>query len=423
MKTAVPHDRPAPGPSPEAPYEKTGAGLAQTAGLAVFAAALPLSVTLIQGGMLLFIAAGLWRKRRDSAFITLPGDIRRNPLFIPWAVYLAAGLAASLSGVSPLNSIAALNSDLLTFLAFAALCLFLEPQRRGLVLKFYLAGLCAAAALGVGQALYGLLNAQDVRAHATSHPVRFGEIMVIGLALVLSRLAMPGADTPRVKKFLCAAALLLFSAIILSQTRSAYLGAVMVFAALFILRRPPLRAVAVSAALVIALTAGLSTLDPAVKYKLASIVRGENNALSAGLKVPDFSVSTRLELWRTGFEMIKDRPVFGAGPSNVKRLFPGYFKKPYPEGKIWGSLHNLYIHQAAERGLAGLGALLLLFAAMFAQALRNFRARPSGLTLWVLVLLPAWYVMNLTEVSFQHVHTSYAVLLAMAVSITASGAE
>lgn len=395
--------------------------LAQTAGIAIFAAALPFSVTLIQGGILVFIAACLGRRRLESAFQTLPGEISQNPLFIPWVVYLAAGLAASLAGINPAKSVAALNSDLLTYISFAALCLFLSPQKRELALKVYLAALCAAAALGIGQALYGFFSAQDLRAHATSHPVRFGEIMVIGFALVLSRLSMPEAPDPRVKKLLYAAAFLLFSAIVLSQTRGAFLGAALVLAAILVIRRPTVQMLFMPAAALIALTAGLSFLNPMLRANAAAIFRGTNSAASAILNAHDRSLDARLELWKTGFKMIKDRPVFGVGPSNVKRLFPVYCKGPSPYGKIWGSLHNLYIHQAAERGLAGLGALLFLFAAMFAAALGNYRARPSFLTLWALALMPAWFAMNLTEISFQHVHTSYAVMLAMAVSIKAAG--
>lgn len=393
---------------------------AQTAGIFIFSAALPFSVTLIQGGILLFMAAGLWRRWKESKIKTVPAELRGNPLATPWAAYLAAGLLAALAGINPAKSLAALNSDLLTFMSFAALCLFLEPEKRGLAVKVYLASICAAAILGAGQSVYGLINAQDIRAHATSHPVRFGEIMVIGLAMALSRLSLPETLSPHAKKVLYAAALIILSAIILSQTRGAYLGAAFIFASLLVIRRPPMQVIFAFVTAALILGAAFSSLNPEIRRKFTSIFGGVNSAVNSAVTAPDQSVNTRLTLWKIGFAMIKDRPVFGAGPSNVKRLFPAYCAKPYPEGMVWGSLHNIYIHHAAERGLAGLAALLFLFGGMFVIALRSFRARPSGLTLWALAIMPAWFVMNLTEISFQHVHTAYAVFFALAVSITAS---
>lgn len=392
----------------------------QTAGLFIFAAALPFSVSLIQGGILLFIAAGLWRRYSSGTFAGLKGEIRHNPLFIPWLAYLAAGVIAAAAGVAPARSFGALNSDLLTVVSFFGLCLFLEPEQREPALKIYLASITIAALYGISQALGGLAQGVDVRAHATSHPVRFGEIMVIGLALAASRAASPEEISPALKKTLYAAALLLVAAIVLSQTRGAYLGLAFALAVVLAIKRPPRRVLLPLLAAVAALALGFAMLNPTIRYKLGSIIKGANSAVSTTAKAPDQAIGTRLTLWKTGFKMIKDRPVFGAGPANVKKLFPLYCQQPYPENTVWGSLHNLYIHQAAERGLVGLAALLFLFGAMLAAAIRGYSTAPSGLTLWALAIMAPWFLMNVTEITFQHVHTSYAVLLALAVSLTAA---
>jgi hypothetical protein len=68
----------------------------------------------------------------------------------------------------------------------------------------------------------------------------------------------------------------------------------------------------------------------------------------------------------------------------------------------------------------GLAALLTLFGAMLITALRGYRANPSSLTIWALAIIVPWFSMNVTEITFQHVHTSYAVLFAISVAITAS---
>lgn len=391
----------------------------QSAGLYIFTAALPFSVSLIQGGILLFIAAGLWRRYNAGAFPTLTKELRLTPLSTPWAVYLAAGALAAALGVMPAHSFADLNSDLLRAVSFFGLCLFLEPEQRNKATNIYLASITVAAVYGIVQALGGVAHGLDIRAHATSHPVRFGEIMVIGLALAISRVSSPEDLSPRLKKALYAAALLIVSAIVLSQTRGAYLGMALVFAAMLVIKRPPKRVIIPLIAAAAVLGLGLSMLNPTIRYKLGSIFKGANSAVTQ-TKAPDQSIGTRLILWKTGIKMIKDRPIFGGGPGSVKTLFPLYCPPPYPENQIWGSLHNLYIHQTAERGLVGLAALLTLFGAMLVTALRCFSAAPASLTIWALAIMVPWFSMNVTEITFQHVHTSYAVLFALAVAITTS---
>ncbi len=390
----------------------------QTLGLCVFAAALPFSVSLIQGGAILFILAGLWRARKDNTLSLLPAEIKANPLLIPWLIYMAAGIAAAAAGIDPVRSFKALNSDLLTMVTFLGLALFLRPAQRHTAFNVYTAAATAAAVMGIFQALNGLAHGLDIRAHATNHPVRFGEIMVIALALTLSRLFSGEEISPRLKKALYAAAALMISAIALSQTRGAYLGTAMVFVALFILKPASRRAVLCVVAAAAVLGLSLSMLNPRLRYKVGSIFMGANSAVTQ-TQAPDQSIGTRLILWRTGFKIIKDYPVLGAGPANVKKLFPVYCPPPYPENTVWGSLHNLYIHQTAERGLVGLAALLTLFAAMFITALRAHRAAPSAVAAWAIAIMAPYYLMNVTEITFQHVHTSYAVMFALAAAITA----
>jgi O-antigen ligase len=79
----------------------------------------------------------------------------------------------------------------------------------------------------------------------------------------------------------------------------------------------------------------------------------------------------RVVSWRTGWEMIRARPLTGLGPEEVKRRFdefvPEDVARPLPSG-WYGHLHNIYLHYGAERGLPALGAVLWLFG----MALRDF---------------------------------------------------
>lgn len=391
----------------------------ENASLAIFAAALPFSVSLIQGGILLFIAASLFRNYKEKTLNSLWTRISKNPLLIPWLIYLVVGVIAASAGVNPARSFASLNSDLLTAVTFFGLCLFLRPKQLGLVLFFYLAAVTVAALWGVFQSLNGLTQGLNIRAHAAAHPVRFGEIMTIGLALALSRIASPKTHPAYVQKLLYTSVLVIISAIVLSQTRGAYLGTALVVIVLFSACRPTKRAI-ISLLLAGALLGvALAALNPEIRQKFNSILPGASSAINRDLPATDSSINTRLALWELGFRIIKDHPLLGVGPANVKKVFLEYCPGELPGGGVWGSLHNLYIHQTAERGLLGLAALLILFTSMLTKSFRAFQKGTPELTLWALTIMPAWFLMNLTEITFQHVHTSYAVLLAVAISITA----
>ncbi len=388
-----------------------------TAALAIFAAALPFSVSLIQGGILLFLVLSLVRSYRQGALNNLGTGIKSNPLFIPWLIYLAAGALAAAFGMAPRHSFAALNSDLLTAVTFFTLCLFLKPGTRSTTLNVYLFAVTAAAALGIFQAIAGLANDLNIRAHGTSHPVRFGEIMVIGAALALSRIVAQENLSARAKSLLYTSAVIMIAAIVLSQTRGAYLGLALVLATAVIASRCVKKLIPLFLAGLI-VSAVFVGLNPTIRYRILSIFKGAGSAVT-NTAAPDQSIGTRMVLWKTGAKIIRDYPILGIGPGNVKKAFPVYCPPPYPEDTVWGSLHNLYIHQTAERGFVGLLALLILFGGMFVTALNNYRRYSSWQTLWALAIMPAWFMMNATEITFQHVHTSYTVLLALAAAITA----
>jgi O-antigen ligase len=388
----------------------------ETTALCICAAALPFSVTFIQGGLLLFIAMALLRHRKEGQLGAIGAEIKTNPLFIPWTIYLAAAVLSTVFGIAPRHSLGGLNSDLFRVTAFFAFCLFLKPQARDTMLKFYIAAITAGAAWGISQAINGLAHGIEVRAHASDHPVTFGEIMVIGLALALSKASAPDAMSTRSKKLMCGAVLIITSAIALSQTRGAYIGAALVFATVFIANRSQRHLITILFVSTTVLGLALSMFNPVIRYKAKSVFLGANSAVT-NAAAPDQSIKTRLILWHTGFKIIKDYPLFGVGINNVKTVFPRYCPPPYPENNVWGSLHNIYINHAAERGIVGLTALLVLFGATLVVVIKSYRTAPSHLTLWALAIMPAWFMMNFTNITFQHVNTSYAVLLALAIAI------
>ncbi|HJQ39829.1 MAG TPA: O-antigen ligase family protein [Thermoanaerobaculia bacterium] len=83
----------------------------------------------------------------------------------------------------------------------------------------------------------------------------------------------------------------------------------------------------------------------------------------------------RIRMIEGGIEMIRDHPVLGVGPANVKEDYALYRKQDAPRPRP-PHLHNNVVQLWAERGILGLAAyvtLLALFFRMCAKAWRTHR--------------------------------------------------
>ncbi len=87
----------------------------------------------------------------------------------------------------------------------------------------------------------------------------------------------------------------------------------------------------------------------------------------------------RIVMWRTGLNMIADRPLLGVGPERAGPLFSAYQPedvRELPPG-VYGHLHNVYIHYAAERGIPATLIVLWLFAQVLIDMRRGLRELPD----------------------------------------------
>ena len=402
-----------------------------TAGIALYIFGVFFSVTIGEGGLFLGIAAMLEDARRKKTLGSLLPALRANPLATPWALYLGAGVVASIFAVYPLKSFGYLPSDIIKYLAFSFMCLALKGRRFSTASAVYLGGAVIAACIGISQALTGLFSGQDVRAHAFMHPVTFGEMMCLALTFAVAWLLE--GNKRKWSAAVAVAGLFIFAALALTQTRGAYLGFAAGFAAIFLLDKGSRKNSLPIIAVLLILSAAAALTNPSVRYKLGSIPKGIIKAVFAVEKnnpdiknhIPDVAINIRIELWKIGIRIFKDHPLTGVGPTNVGRVYTLYYKDMMGGQGAWGSLHNLYLHQLAERGIVGLAALLYLFSAMFAGALKRLRECRNVYTLWAVAALPAFFVINFTQISFQHFNPSFALFLALAFSFNAqtSGKE
>jgi len=149
-------------------------------------------------------------------------------------------------------------------------------------------------------------------------------------------------------------------AVVVSQTRNAWLGSVAGLAVVMVVRRP--RLLWVLAAGVVALLA----LRPA--------------AVTSRLTLRDASALDRYYMWRAGIDMIVDKPVFGQGPGMVLSAYPRY-RWPGAPNPTTPHLHNNPLQLAAERGIPCLVFFVWWVAAALAAAwseTRRARDPPPG---------------------------------------------
>ena len=387
--------------------------------LCLFAFSVIFSVTVVEAALLLALGLLLAKKHSEGTLATIRPALTSHPLFTPWMSYLGVCLLTSLTAYYPLKGLGQLNSDLLKYVCLFTLLLEVKKEYLPKLSAVYTAAAALSGLFGIFEAVRPALAGGGLaRAGVFMNPVRYGEAMTIAFMLILSRLLLSSKESFRRERlFYLLAAAPVFGAILLSQTRGAYLGVIAGVLAIFSFAPQARKKLAIYVGIMLAATAILGITTPALKDRLSAMLMFSNKNFSGNNQ--SAAINVRIELWKVGYKMFKAHPVLGVGPDNIKRVFKKFHPEPFPEEGIYGTLNNLYVHQAAERGILGLAALLLLFASMFLFALKRFRAAKGPYALWALCALPAFYVVNLTEISFQHVHTSFAIFLALAFSAAA----
>jgi O-antigen ligase len=310
------------------------------------------------------------RPRLDRVLdLALRAGVLAIPLTVTWTVagaHLAVGLAAA-SGLAhglllrrwPLRRSAADAA----MLAFGIACLlatvtsqdprlsFVGSKKLLLLPTVHLTAAALAGTLGartglrlfVGAAALTALvasalfllgpRAEDARLRSTGHYMTFAGQLLLALPPAA---AAAVATRGRRRAAYSVATVVLGAALLLTFTRSAWIG--LVLAALcMLLRVRPRLALAVPPAVVLLLL----VLPGAYRQR----------ALSSFEPSHPFN-QDRQRLWRAGVEIWKDHPWTGVGLVDLKPIYARYRRAP--EGVVHGHLHDNWIHIAATTGTLGL---------------------------------------------------------------------
>lgn len=369
-----------------------------SAALALCAVVLPVSIAATNIALALLSAALLARARSGGKAVW--SAWRAEPALAALLLYAGAGLAAAALSDFPAPSLRDAMKDLhrAWALGLFAAALALEPEaplRAAFGLSFGTAAVFAISQSALGGRPDGMM----VRAHGFVHPVVFGEQMALaalGGACVLLR--------PTLKASRGAAAAftaVIFAALVLSQTRMALLAALAGFAAVALLE-PRARRWTLPALLAVAAVAAAWEFLPNGGRTISSLFAAYD---------PKNPHQARWALWDAALRMFRDHPLLGVGPGGYHRLFPSYHAGSLDGESGWGSAHNLYLHQLAERGALGAAALLFLCWTLFARTVRAARGDADTRALWAAGAVAAFLAMSFTETAFQNEQFATLLLL------------
>jgi len=174
------------------------------------------------------------------------------------------------------------------------------------------------------------------------------------------------------------------AALLLTQSRGAWLGAVAGLIAVPFLLLIPGKRVAVPGKMV---SAGLVMLALVVGF---FFLHGQaRERLSRTFSTGHFDAAGRLFMWKAGMGMIRERPLTGTGPGGFGAAYPewharGLAKNPGFPWFFTDNAHNDYLQIPAELGLPVFGLVIWLWAVFAGMAVGLVR-RGDNLALGILV--------------------------------------
>lgn len=278
-------------------------------------------------------------------------------LYYPLALYALDSTVSSLANGASKHAFGEIALWLKCLLFPAALILFRNvPRTRGLALNTFLA-------FGVFSSLYGFvqyfaLHQRDLEHRITgpaAHVMTYSGLM---LPAALMFLILWAHD--RRNLWLLGGTIVTTLTLLMTFTRSAWLGWVIALLVLAALKRPRLLAYAVPAGIL------LITFLPLPYFA----------RLTSTFDTRQSSNFDRIRMFQGGVEIIKDFPVLGVGPGNMKEVYPLYRKPDAPRFRI-PHLHNNVVQLWAERGVLALAAYILLIVLFLRECARGWNG-PNG---------------------------------------------
>jgi O-antigen ligase len=198
------------------------------------------------------------------------------------------------------------------------------------------------------------------------------------------------------------AAVIPLAAMVLTFTRSAYVGT---FAAVFLylaVRRPRGLVVFLPAVVIVFLL-----LPPAIRARVVSIT-----------SLDERTNRDRIAMVHAGARMIREAPLFGIGPEMVKRYYTLYRDADAPQWEV-PHLHNNTLQLAAASGVFAALSYLAIMGLFFARTITGLRRETShgraALYAGALLAGAALFVAGFFEYNWGDTEVEMATLIVLAI--------
>ena len=327
-------------------------------------AAAAVLVSIAAAETLLAMACLGWLVQRPQPFVW-------PSYLVPLCAFMAATVLALMMSPQPDIGMASVRKFVLFAMGLLAANLVTTPSRARISLGVVLAVATVTSILALAQftinyvhflSTQKLADDPTVLARITGfmgHWMTFsGELLLVWCAAIPAMLVLG-------RRWMIPMSIV-GAAVVLSFTRSAWLGALAAFIVVaLMIPRKVLIGVALPIAVVAACASGLIYHRVSLSYQQQKFA-------------PD---SGRVELLIGGVRMIKDHPLFGVGPQRIQTEFPRYARSLPP---YYGHLENNVLQLAAERGLLCLAAFLWFIFELYASLIGMLETAPSE-TRWTVI--------------------------------------
>jgi O-antigen ligase len=347
--------------------------------LLAFVAALQVSIAA--AGILLALTYAGW-----AALVVVRRERVAVPsMFWPLLAYACATLVSAVFSRDPVASLVD-SKQLLLFLIVPVVHRLAWRERAVTVTNVIITVGAFSALVGVVQ--YGILNFDNLgrRPHgALSHYMTYSGLLMLVTSAAAARLIYRTED--RIWPALVMPVLL--TALALTFTRSAWVGACAAIALLMVIKdRRLLALLPVGAAIFIALA------PPRISDRMLSMFDPN-----------DPTNRDRVAMLHSGARMVRDRPLTGVGPNMVKEVYATY-RDPEAVQAINVHLHNVPMQIAAERGLPALAIWAWFVIALLRDMAHLLRSSPhpslpaAGLAAVVAMLAAGLFEYNFGDSEF-----------------------
>ena len=299
------------------------------------------------------------------AFRHLKSKISRDTIAVipPWPqlpkFYKYFLLYILFSFISTLFSIDRLNSlkDNKEFFVFLLVPIFLLVINSGKRLDFSLFTVLASAVvsslIGVIITLKEGISLDHRLQGLTSHWMTYSGLLM--LVFIFFFVFLFYQERKKQKVIISIFLLIILASILLSLTRSMWVGILVSLGIFIIYYKPKILYLLLPTLLILILV-----LPASVKNRLVSTV-DMNNATNRD----------RLYMVTAGINIFKDYPLTGVGPDNVKKIYDRY--KPAEAELSNPHLHNNFLQVLAERGILALLSLIAAFVVIIIQLIKKIK--------------------------------------------------